>query len=163
MAHKLDRLIDALPEGGSGQRRTGAAPPAYGAADFRADLDLITRSLDAAGLGDLAASGGLADARVRAETFGFHLAALDLRQHSALHEAAVADLLKRAGVEPDYAALGEDDRLALLTRELKNPRPFIRLGRGRSGRKRTACSRPSAWRRRPSSRSPSRSAPTSSP
>ena len=128
MAHKLDRLIDALPEGGSGQRRTGAAPPAYAAADFRADLDLITRSLEAAGLGRLAASGGLADARVRAETFGFHLAALDLRQHSAVHEAAVADLLRRAGVEPDYAALDEDARLALLTRELNNPRPFIRLG-----------------------------------
>ena len=128
MAHKLDRLIDALPEGGSGQKRTGTTPPAYGAADFRADLDLVTRSLEAAGLGDLAASGGLADARVRAETFGFHLAALDLRQHSALHEAAVADLLQRADVEPDYAALDEDDRLALLTRELKNPRPFIRLG-----------------------------------
>ena len=128
MAHKLDRLIDALPEGDSGRGRTGATPPAYGAADFRADLDLIARSLEAAGLSRLAASGGLADARVRAETFGFHLAALDLRQHSALHEAAVADLLKRSGVEPDYAALDEDARLALLTRELQNPRPFIRLG-----------------------------------
>ncbi|MDT7857578.1 phosphoenolpyruvate carboxylase [Rubrivirga sp. S365] len=128
MAETLDRLLDALPEGGSGQRRTGAAPPDYSAADFRADLDLIARSLEAAGLGALAETGGLADARVRAETFGFHLAALDLRQHSATHEAAVADLLRRADVEPDYAALGEDDRVALLTRELNNPRPFIRLG-----------------------------------
>ena len=128
MAAKLDRLIEALPEGDSGQRRTGAAPPAYAAADFRADLDLVARSLEAAGLGDLAATGALADARVRAETFGFHLAALDLRQHSGTHEAAVADLLERADVEPDYAALGEAERVALLTRELKNPRPFVRLG-----------------------------------
>ena len=128
MAAKLDRLIEALPEGDSGQRRTGAAPPAYAAADFRADLDLVARSLEAAGLGDLAATGALADARVRAETFGFHLAALDLRQHSAVHEAAVADLLRRAEVEPDYAALDEPARVALLTRELKNPRPFVRLG-----------------------------------
>ncbi len=129
MAQKLDRLIDALPEGDSGQPR-GLLGPAldYSAADYRADLDLIAGALREAGLAPLADHGPLADARVRAATFGFHLAALDLRQHSRLHEAAVADLLKRADVEPDYAALDEDARLALLTRELKNPRPFIRLG-----------------------------------
>lgn len=130
MAAKLDRLLDALPEGGSGQRRAAPAgpPPAYAAADFAADLDLVAESLRAAGLGPLADGGALADARVRAATFGFHLAALDLRQHSAVHEAAVADLLRRSGVEPDYAALDEEARLALLSRELRNPRPFIRLG-----------------------------------
>ncbi len=135
MAHKLDRLIAALPDGDSGQPRGSVgqprAPgdaPAYDAAAFRADLDLIADSLVAAGLAPLAESGALADARVRAATFGFHLAALDLRQHSALHETAVADLLARAEVEPDYAGLDEDARVALLTRELANPRPFIRLG-----------------------------------
>ncbi|MEM6287673.1 MAG: phosphoenolpyruvate carboxylase [Bacteroidota bacterium] len=129
MAETLDRLIDALPAGASGQPRgrLGAAP-AYTAADYLADLDLLAASLRAAGLAPLADTGALADARVRAATFGFHLAALDLRQHSRLHEEAVADLLARAGVEADYAALPEADRLALLTRELKNPRPFIRLG-----------------------------------
>ena len=130
MAEKLDRLIDALPEGGSGQPRGlhAGPPPAYAAADYAADLDLVADALRAAGLATLADTGPLADARVRAATFGFHLAALDLRQHSAVHEAAVADLLKRADVEPDYAALDEADKTALLTRELKNPRPFIRLG-----------------------------------
>lgn len=130
MAGKLDRLLDALPDGDSGQVRGAHAgpPPAYTAADFCADLDLIAEGLRAAGLAPLADAGPLADARVRAATFGFHLAALDLRQHSAVHEAAVADLLRRAGVEPDYAALDEAAKTALLTRELQNPRPFIRLG-----------------------------------
>lgn len=135
MATKLDRLIETLPDGDSGQPQVGASQPraagdapAYDAAAFTADLDLIADSLTEAGLAPLAESGALADARARAATFGFHLAALDLRQHSALHEAAVADLLARAEVEADYAALDEDARMALLTRELANPRPFIRLG-----------------------------------
>ena len=127
MAQKLDRLIETLPPGDSGQLRAPGPAPDYDAAAFRADLDLIADSLRAAGLAPLA-EGALADARVRAATFGFHLAALDLRQHSRLHEEAVADLLARAGVEADYAGLDEDARLALLTRELENPRPFIRLG-----------------------------------
>ena len=127
MAHKLDRLIEALPPGDSGQRRQPGEAPDYDAAAFGADLDLIADALRAAGLAPLA-DGALADARVRAQTFGFHLAALDLRQHSRLHQAAVADLLARAGVEADYAGLSEPDRVALLTRELENPRPFVRLG-----------------------------------
>ena len=128
MAYKLDRLIETLPAGDSGQPRRPGPAPDYDAAAFRADLDLIAESLRAAGLAPLADAGPLADARVRAATFGFHLAALDLRQHSRVHEAAVADLLARSGVEADYAALDEPARLALLTRELQNPRPFIRLG-----------------------------------
>ena len=148
MGEKLDHLIETLPPGDSGQpevgasqpevgasqpevgasqpRRAGGAPD-YDAAAFRADLALVAESLRAAGLGALA-DGALEDARVRAQTFGFHLAALDLRQHSRLHEAAVADLLARAGACADYAALDEPERVALLTRELENPRPFVRLG-----------------------------------
>ncbi|MGB3544489.1 phosphoenolpyruvate carboxylase, partial [Rubrivirga sp.] len=135
MSHKLDRLIATLPDGDSGQPKAGASQPCdpgptidYDAAAFRADLDLIADALRHAGLDGLADEGALADARVRASTFGFHLAALDLRQHSRLHEAAVADLLQRSDVEADYTALDEDARVDLLTRELQNPRPFIRLG-----------------------------------
>ena len=54
--------------------------------------------------------------------FGFHLAPIDLRQSSDEHEAVVAELLARAGVEQNYAALAEDERIALLTRELTGPR-----------------------------------------
>ncbi|GAB5535009.1 MAG: phosphoenolpyruvate carboxylase [Rubricoccaceae bacterium] len=129
MSAKIGRLIDALPEGGSGQSRQPEATPVdYDATAYRADLDQIASSLRAAGLAEVADEGPLADLRVQARTFGFHLAALDLRQHSRVHEAAVTDLLRRGSVHDDYASLDEDARVALLERELANPRPFTRLG-----------------------------------
>ncbi len=116
MVARLDALID-MPE----------SAPVYTALEYRADLDLIADSLTAAGLGSLVETGLLADIRVQARTFGFHLAALDVRQHSRVHEAAVGDLLARAGVTDDYAALDEPARLALLEAELANPRPLVRV------------------------------------
>ena len=58
-------------------------------------------------------------------TFGFHLAALDIRQHSAFHRVAVGQLLAIAGLEgADYATWDEGRRRACLDRELQSPRPF---------------------------------------
>jgi phosphoenolpyruvate carboxylase len=42
--------------------------------------------------------------------FGFHLASIDLRQSSDIHEAVIAELLARAGVQDDYAALPKPTR-----------------------------------------------------
>ncbi len=58
------------------------------------------------------------------ETFGFHLATLDLRQNADVHERVVAELLRVAGAEADYSALGEAKRVALLRRELAGARPL---------------------------------------
>ena len=126
MTERIDALIDAAPDA-TPDAPPGAAP-AYTATEYRADLDLLARSLEAAGLGALAETGPLADLRVQADAFGFHLAALDVRQHSRVHEAAVADLLARAGVAEKYAALGEPERVALLEAELASPRPLVREG-----------------------------------
>ncbi|MFC7096784.1 phosphoenolpyruvate carboxylase [Halobaculum marinum] len=72
---------------------------------------------------DLRANGHetTADERVdplirRVETFGFSLAALDLRDHRENHTETVADVLAREGV--DYAAMDEDDRVATLTESI---------------------------------------------
>jgi phosphoenolpyruvate carboxylase len=46
-------------------------------------------------------------------------------QNSAVHERVVAELLKVAGVEADYAGLSEGARLALLRQELASPRPLM--------------------------------------
>jgi phosphoenolpyruvate carboxylase len=86
-------------------------------ADYRADLDLIDASLRAARLGRLA-GGRLRDVRRRAQVFGFHLAAMDLRQHSAVHERAVTELLRKGGVA-DYSVMTEEGRIALLGRLLE--------------------------------------------
>ncbi len=59
------------------------------------------------------------------DVFGFHLAPLDLRQNSDVHERTVAELLATANPGFDYLALDEDARIALLTRELATPRPLV--------------------------------------
>ena len=98
-------------------------------AEFRADLDLIDASLRGAGLARVA-GGRLRDLRRRAEVFGFHLATMDLRQHSAVHERAVAELLKKGGVA-DYTVMTEEGRIALLGRLLD--RADLGAPRDRSG------------------------------
>jgi phosphoenolpyruvate carboxylase len=56
------------------------------------------------------------------DTFGFHLAALDLRQNADVHARVVAELLQVAGVCAEYASLGEQARVELLRRELASER-----------------------------------------
>ena len=79
------------------------------AAAFEADLALVADSLQANG-GEHA--GGFAVRRLqrRARCFGFHLASLDLRQDSAMHDAALAALLDDEG----WAERAAGDRAARL-------------------------------------------------
>lgn len=99
------------------------AKPYSGPGEFRADLRSIATAL-AADTG-VYSSGGALSRLIRAvDVFGFHLATLDLRQNSDVHERSVSELLLKAGVFADYAALGEDERVALLRRELAAPRPL---------------------------------------
>ncbi|NIJ07376.1 phosphoenolpyruvate carboxylase [Sphingomonas vulcanisoli] len=101
-----------------------SAEPYRKPSELRADLVAIAHAL-AAGGGATLASGGALGRLIRAvETFGFHLATLDLRQNSDVHERVVAELLKEAGVDGDYAALDEEARVALLRKELASPRPL---------------------------------------
>jgi phosphoenolpyruvate carboxylase len=75
----------------------------------------------AEGLGNL--EGGALRRLIRSvETFGFHLATLDLRQNAEVHERVVGELLKCAHVDHDYAALPESERVFTLRRELSTPR-----------------------------------------
>ncbi|HYN17031.1 MAG TPA: phosphoenolpyruvate carboxylase, partial [Actinomycetes bacterium] len=88
--------------GGSGTR------PGYRAAsEFLADVRLVQASLAAAGAARLA-YGELQHLAWQAETFGFHLASLEVREHAAVHAQALAELAP--GVAGDAAAL---DRLAV--------------------------------------------------
>ncbi len=57
--------------------------------------------------------------------YGFHGAALDLRQHSAVHNAAVSQLLSVAGMDgAGYLRWDERRKRELIDRELNSPRPF---------------------------------------
>lgn len=58
------------------------------------------------------------------ELFGFHMATLDVRQHSKEHEAAVTDILQKMRIADDYAGLAEEEKVALLDQLLQDPRPL---------------------------------------
>jgi phosphoenolpyruvate carboxylase len=63
-----------------------------------------------------------------AETFGFHLATVDLRQSSDIHEATLGELLRTAEICADYSACSETDRCNLLVKLLNDPRPLRVVG-----------------------------------
>jgi phosphoenolpyruvate carboxylase len=96
-----------------------------GPEDLKRDLLLIADSLGAH-RGDRLASGLVADLVRRVEVFGFHLARLDLRQHSQVLASAAAEVLKVAAVESDFLALDLPARASVLAREIANPRPLVR-------------------------------------
>lgn len=107
------------------QRPSPLAGIAYAnAAAFRDDLAVIALSLASSGDGILAGQGALGRLIRAVEVFGFHLATLDMRQNSAVHERVLGEMLQVAGVAPDYAALDEAARVALLSRELERDRPL---------------------------------------
>ena len=108
------------------QRRLGT--PDYDAPRYVADLLTIQDALKYANLVETALRGGIADALVAARTFGFHLAALDFRQHSRVHEAAVSELFNLAGVSANYADLDESQRRKVLEAELTTARPHLARG-----------------------------------
>ena len=93
-------------------------------AELRADLTAIAHALALDHAGPLASGGALGRLIRAVEVFGFHLARLDLRQNSAVHERVVAELLQVAGIADDYAALDEDARVEILLKELASPRPL---------------------------------------
>jgi phosphoenolpyruvate carboxylase len=94
------------------------------AAELEADLALLQLSLEEIGAGRIALAEVAPMARIAA-TFGYHLAALDIRQSAAFHSRAVAQLLDIAGLEDaGYAEWTETRKRQLLDRELASPRPF---------------------------------------
>jgi phosphoenolpyruvate carboxylase len=105
------------------------AEPYASAGDFKNDLDTLHGSLRGNGSA-LLARGRLRNLRRAVTVFGFHLAPLDLRQNSEVHERVVAELLKAAGSGADYLALDEPARIAILSEELATPRllgsPYLR-------------------------------------
>jgi phosphoenolpyruvate carboxylase len=58
------------------------------------------------------------------ELFGFHLAALDIRQHSKEHEMAMTEILTKMGIAEDYSKLAENEKVTLLSSLLDEPRPI---------------------------------------
>ncbi len=101
----------------------GEAPAYESVEGLQADLDVLHRSLAGNG-SEILARGRLRALRHAVNVFGFHLAAVDLRQNSDVHERTVSELFELAGLDIGYKALPENERVGLLLEELKMARPL---------------------------------------
>jgi phosphoenolpyruvate carboxylase len=101
-----------------------AAVPYATPAELAADLRVVEESLAGHAAASLAAA-RVAPVRRSVEAFGFHLASLDLRQNSNVHEAVVAELLTAAGEHRSYLEMDEEERVAVLVAELQRARPLL--------------------------------------
>lgn len=110
-------------------RHTYTAAAYQNAAEFQHDLDVIAKSLaysHAAEISHLRLRSLLQTVAV----FGFHLATIDLRQSSDVHERVITELFSAAGVEHEgrplqYDQLSEADKVAVLRKELTQARPLV--------------------------------------
>ncbi|CAM3966857.1 phosphoenolpyruvate carboxylase [Lederbergia lenta] len=57
--------------------------------------------------------------------FGFHLATLDIRNHSGEHEFAVNEILKSVNVADNYSNLTEEEKISILEEALNDPRSLL--------------------------------------
>lgn len=109
-------------------RPTYEAEPYADPSEFEADLHIIAASL-AAHHGNAIAHLRLGELLQAVRVFGFHLATLDLRQSSDVHERVLDELFAAAGVQVGgkpvrYLELDEAGRVALLRSELSQARPL---------------------------------------
>ncbi|MGZ3438591.1 MAG: phosphoenolpyruvate carboxylase, partial [Polyangia bacterium] len=120
---RLAATLHALTGTEALRHAVAASTPYAGAEALLADLRTIEESLGRHHAEALIAP-RLAPLIRAVQVFGFHLATVDLRQSSDRHESVVAELLKVARIETDYAALDEGARRSCLLRLLCDARPL---------------------------------------
>ena len=113
-AYNLCENTDLLPP-----KRVNAVNNPYNSAEeFTKDLDTIKKSL-VDNNAEFLTKGLLNDLITATKIFGFHLATIDLRQDSSIHEICVAELLKSANILDNYLNLPEEYRCDVLLKELE--------------------------------------------
>jgi len=114
MQEKLRRALNSPDE-----------PEAYQShLEFRNELEMIHNVLLSNGC--TASLTSLRKMLYAVDIFGFHLAKLDLRQHSERHLDALDEISKALKlIEGGYRALSEEEKVAFLSKEIENPRPLI--------------------------------------
>ena len=105
------------------RRPVGPASPYLESGEFIRDIEILIHSLKQH-KSELLARGHLRHLRRAAEVFGFHLAPLDMRQHSNVHEQVVAELFKYGLHRNDYRELDEAERMQWLLTEISSARPL---------------------------------------
>jgi phosphoenolpyruvate carboxylase len=120
---RLAATARALDDLGPPQPAVGDALPYGDRGELLTDLAIIHDSLAANGSAILA-EGRLKQLRRAVDAFGFHLASLDLRQNSDVHEHSIGEMLALVQPGLDYAGLAEPERVHLLLAELATARPL---------------------------------------
>ncbi|MEM6823289.1 MAG: phosphoenolpyruvate carboxylase, partial [Verrucomicrobiota bacterium] len=94
-------------------------------AELVKDLQVLSKALNQAGASQMAKADITPIIR-SLKVFGFHLAAMDVRQNSAFHDKAIGQIMSVAGLDgEDFGDWTEKERLNFLLRELRSPRPFL--------------------------------------
>lgn len=98
--------------------------PYSSSAEFLHDLNAIIESLKQH-KSSWIARGAVRNLRRAVDVFGFHLAPLDMRQHSKIHEQVVSELFEHSTKRKDYLQLSEKERIGWLLAEISQPRPVL--------------------------------------
>jgi len=113
MRYRLKQTLGRIRAGGDGEHAYRSVH------EFLDDLRSIDESLRHHG-DDRVADAELRDLTRLVETFGFHLARLDVREVSTRHALAVAEIARQWNCE-NYAGLSDEERTAFLTEKLQAP------------------------------------------
>ncbi|MBD2844082.1 phosphoenolpyruvate carboxylase [Paenibacillus sp. IB182496] len=118
LSFMLEKLRNARDESLKGSDRRYNRPD-----ELVSDLHTIDRSLRHH-FADYVADRYIRKMIRQVELFGFHLASLDVRQHSQEHENAMGEILAKMNIVDNYGALSEDEKIELLHKLLQDPRPL---------------------------------------
>jgi phosphoenolpyruvate carboxylase len=118
---RLEATLQQLADEQSMRHAVGQSRPYSTSDELLADLRTIDASLRHHHAGVIADM-RLANLIRAVQVFGFHLATLDLRQSSDVHEATIAELLLYARLCDDYASQPEAAKRELLLAALHDPR-----------------------------------------
>ena len=120
---RLSATLQGLSRDASSGALNGHCEPYRDSNEFLRNLQTISESLESHGSARIA-RGRLRALRRAVEVFRFHLAPLDLRQHSSLHEQVLAELFRAGACRDGYGSLSESERRRWLLDELVLPRPL---------------------------------------
>jgi phosphoenolpyruvate carboxylase len=88
------------------------------------DLEILQNGLKAFGASEIAFTDVNETIRI-VNTFGFHLAKLDIRQNSRYHDLALSQLMNAAQIDgSDFLNGNEPDRISFINKEINSCRPF---------------------------------------
>lgn len=116
-----------LPPIGRAEPGTDDIPLYANAQELSDDLSFLYEQLVNAKAKTIADAEVISVIRV-IQTFGFHLAHLDIRQNSRFHDVALSQLMQAANIADaeNFLTWPEDARMRFLQRELQSPRPFVK-------------------------------------